>query len=553
VRLAPRLVLAFASVAALSVAGLGYVVRVDRRTSEQSRFEQEVTETCRHVDDEIRRQADADERLIAKACQSEELVDRALMGLEYDDMDNRSAGLALGVKQERQAFDLDELMLVADKGYVIGFDPPKLASTTPAQAELALRGDATSFALRAGDAPAIVVRCKRQGKRGHVVGLVGARAIPPLLVPLAGKGVTLTIGQPPATDEDTAQRTCPIADAAGVSVPIVVTKSRAELRTALEHIDETVLYAGLTSIGVALVIAVLLARSLGRPIAELAAEARKVATGDARPLRVRAYGEIGDLVDAFDRMLVDLAATRRRLAATSRVAAWREVARRVAHEVKNPLAPIRAAVETLRRLRARQDPAFDEYFDEATRTVLDEVHRISNIVTEFTRFARLPPPRPQETDLVELTRQVVQLQKASAADAKLDVVVRRKPPLVMADRDQVIQVLTNLVKNALEAVQGRADGAVEVALDGPDPGHAEITVSDNGPGIAPEIAQRLFEPYATTKAHGTGLGLAIAQRVAIEHNGELSHVGQGPSGGAAFRLVLPVEGPPPESDLPTSG
>ena len=95
-------------------------------------------------------------------------------------------------------------------------------------------------------------------------------------------------------------------------------------------------------------------------------------------------------------MLVDLEATRRRLAATSRVAAWREVARRVAHEIKNPLAPIRAAVETLRRLRAREDPEFDAYFDEATRTVLDEVARIAGIVTEFTRFARLPPPRPED-------------------------------------------------------------------------------------------------------------------------------------------------------------
>src|SRR5579864_3327400 len=153
-RLAPRLVLAFASLAALSVAGLGYVVRVDRRTSESDRFEQDVSDACRQVQDGIRAQAGADLRLIAKACQSEELVDRALMGIEYDDMENRAAGLALGVAQERAAFELDELMLVSDKGYIIGFDPPKLATTTPAQAEAALRGDATHFALRGGESPA---------------------------------------------------------------------------------------------------------------------------------------------------------------------------------------------------------------------------------------------------------------------------------------------------------------------------------------------------------------------------------------------------------------
>src|SRR5581483_6874429 len=113
---------------------------------------------------------------------------------------------------------------------------------------------------------------------------------------------------------------------------------------------------------------------------------------------------------------------------------------------------IRAAVETLRRLRARADPEFDAYFDEATRTVLDEVHRIANIVTEFTRFARLPAPHPQEVDVAELARHVVTLHKP-AAKATMDVTVAGVPPLVLADRDQIVQVLTNLVQNALDAVK----------------------------------------------------------------------------------------------------
>jgi nitrogen fixation/metabolism regulation signal transduction histidine kinase len=217
--------------------------------------------------------------------------------------------------------------------------------------------------------------------------------------------------------------------------------------------------------------------------------------------------------------------------------------------VKNPLAPIRAAVETLRRLRARQDPAFDEYFDEATRTVLDEVHRISNIVTEFTRFARLPQPRPVDLDLEEVVKHVVGLHKASAT--RLAYFVRRKPPSVRADRDQIVQVLTNLVQNGLDAVKGRPDGDVSIAIDFDGVAHAAITVADNGPGIAPEMQARLFEPYATTKSAGTGLGLAIAQRIAIEHNGELSLVNW--ARGAAFRLVLPLEGPPPLSETPSSG
>jgi nitrogen fixation/metabolism regulation signal transduction histidine kinase len=225
----------------------------------------------------------------------------------------------------------------------------------------------------------------------------------------------------------------------------------------------------------------------------------------------------------------------------------------VAHEVKNPLAPIRAAVETLRRLRARDDPRFDEYFDEATRTVLDEVHRISNIVTEFTRFARLPHPRLQDIDVEEVARHVIQVHKAAAGEVHLAHVTQRRAPAIRADRDQVIQVLTNLVQNALDAVKDTESGAVSLTTD-TDGHYVSFAVSDNGPGIAPEFAGRLFEPYATTKQSGTGLGLAIAQRIAYEHNGELSYVGRSASGrGAVFRLVLPVEGPPPASEAPSSG
>src|SRR5205814_690058 len=119
-------------------------------------------------------------------------------------------------------------------------------------------------------------------------------------------------------------------------------------------------------------------------------------------------------------------------------------------------------------------------------------------------------------------------------------------------RDQVIQVLTNLIQNVLEAVKDVPVGAVSVATD-TDGHYVAYSVADNGPGIAPEIAARLFEPYATTKTSGTGLGLANAQRIALEHNGELSYVGPSASGrGAVFRLLLPVEGPPPMSDLPSS-
>ena len=544
-RLAPRLVLAFGLVAALSVAGLGGILREDRRASETKRFEQEVRGACERVAAEIQRQAESDRKLVAGACQSGELVDRALIWLEARTLDDeRRLALSRLVPEERQAFDLDELVLATTGGDLLGQDPIAPWTTPRADVAKMVGGDVAHFALRISPRPALVARCRKAGTGGLAVGLAGARHLEPLVDRLGNTvGAKVALGAVPPASRDLVQWSCTLADASGASIPIVVTKPKKELVETLARIDQTVLYAALASTAVALLLAVLLARSLGRPISELAAEARKVASGEARPLRVRGPGEIAELAQAFDTMLEDLDATRRRLAATTRVAAWREVARRISHEVKNPLAPIRAAVETLRRLRAREDPEFFAYFEEATRTVLDEVHRLSNMVTEFTRFARLPAPHPQELDVVEIVRQIVQLH-APATKAQLRVVVEHPPPLVRADRDQIVQVLTNLVQNALDAVAGKAEaGEVRVVIDSQGGSYVTVAVSDNGPGIAPEIASRLFEPYATTKQQGTGLGLAIAQRIAIEHNGELSQVPAGPGQGAAFRLVLAVGGP----------
>jgi two-component system nitrogen regulation sensor histidine kinase NtrY len=572
-RLAPRLVLAFGFVAALSVAGLGIVVREDQRTTETQRFEQEVKSACDRVVAEIGRQGESDRKLVAGACQSGELVDRALIWLEGGTLDDeRRLALSRLVPEERQAFDLDELVLATTEGDRLGQDPMTLLNLPQSAVAALVGGDVAHFSLRTSSDPAgvaLTTRCRKRGTGGAAVGLAGARHLGPVVERL-GKTLDtdVTIGEPAPPSKDVAQASCVLSDASGATAVVAVSKSKAELLRSLARIDESTVYAALAATAVALLLAVLLARSLGRPIAELAAEARKVASGEARPLRGRGSGEIAELAQAFDTMLVDLEATRRRLAATSRVAAWREVARRVAHEIKNPLAPIRAAVETLRRLRAREDPEFDAYFDQATRTVLDEVARIAGIVTEFTRFARLPPPRPEDLDIVALVRQVVQMHAAGARgeseapSARIELIVETTPPTVRADRDQIARVLTNLVQNALDAVEGRGpSGKVELTVGTLHAGplaqrirdEVFVSVSDNGTGLSPAIASRLFEPYATSKPNGTGLGLAIAQRIAIEHDGELSHLGSPDGGGATFRLVLPVGGPLPDRNSPQSG
>jgi two-component system, NtrC family, nitrogen regulation sensor histidine kinase NtrY len=614
-RLALRLALTFGLLAAASSALVGVAVRYRLVATETARFRDDVRGICERIRGEVQRQADADRTLITGFCEGNELVEHVGLAIDNGEIDERRLSFSSRVRTERKAFGMDELLVGVEKGDIVGASPTTLIGMVPAEVDALIRADASTFTLRTGPVPAIVNRCVKASPNGRLVGMVAARHVDPMMDRIARTlGITVvpswprpvvdaeedavsatphaakpkakgkaaasatskatteaksasasasvsasasaarTTGSVSNVDGGAERATCRIEDARGAALPFQIVKSTRELDANLAEVDRAVGVLAIVAAVVAFLVAVVLARSIGRPLSLLAQAAGKVAAGEAQPLEVRGSGEVRELGLAFDRMIKDLAVTRRRLAAASRVAAWREVARRVAHEVKNPLAPIRAAVETLRRLRAREDPRFDEYFDEATRTVLDEVHRISNIVTEFTRFARLPPPKPQDMDVEEVARHVVQMHKATAGDVHLSHVTQRRAPAIRADRDQVIQVLTNLVQNALDAVKEVPGGAVTLTTD-TDGHYVSFTVTDNGSGVAPEFAGRLFEPYSTTKSSGTGLGLAIAQRIAYEHNGELSYAGTSANGrGAVFRLVLPLEGPtasdtsPPSSD-----
>jgi len=563
-RLAPRLALAFGALTVFGTAGLGVALRHDRRVAETARYYQEVEAACSSVSDELARQAERDQKLINGACKNGELVDELL--LRTAGGETSTLGFRLRVPDKRTAYELDELILVGPGDAIVGADPHALLSTSSKELDAQLAPSASGYALRTKGVVGISSQCSRRNERGRA-GLIGVRYLDPMLARM-GKPLGVVVGRDtvPASprqgpgagqDQDDAQfarARCVFRDVRGAQVPLVVTKSKAALQASLEQIDRTVTLAAAVALGVSLVLGLLLARSLSRPLATLAKEAPKVAADQAKPLALRGSGEVRELVLAFNRMIEDLSVARRRLAATNRIAAWREVARRVAHEVKNPLAPIRAAVETLRRLRARQDPAFDEYFDEATRTVLDEVHRISGIVTEFTRFARLPTPRPQEFDLEDAIKHVLALHRGPNGESRIDFRTKGAVPKVRADRDQMIQVITNLVQNAVEASRNEPDPRVEVVLEADGADRVLVSVMDNGPGVPPEFASRLFEPYATTKASGTGLGLAISQRIAMEHNGELAHLPDARAHGAVFRLTLSVQGPPvTDADAPPSG
>jgi nitrogen fixation/metabolism regulation signal transduction histidine kinase len=282
-----------------------------------------------------------------------------------------------------------------------------------------------------------------------------------------------------------------------------------------------------------------LARRVTRPVEALREGAARVARGD---LEVRvstaAGGEVRELVDAFNAMTAELSAGRARLAAAERIAAWREVARRLAHEVKNPLTPIAMAVETLRDPAARERPDFPEILEEGTQAIGEEVRRLKRIVDEFGRFARLPSPELAPVPAGHLVASLLALYPAPPRGIELARDVEAVLPAVRADRDQILQVLLNLVTNAVEAMPGGGTLRVAARREGDA---VAFSVSDSGPGVAPEDLPRVFEPYFTTKAGGTGLGLAIARRIAEEHGGNLD-LESTPGRGATFTLRLPVAG-----------
>jgi signal transduction histidine kinase len=347
---------------------------------------------------------------------------------------------------------------------------------------------------------------------------------------LAGARVELVEGTSAAPEGGPARRRAVALDDAG-RFTLVAEVSDAPLRAAQVRILAALAALALLAGVAGLFAARALAGSIAGPVAALAEGARAIAGGnlDHRVEAPGAPSELARLVDAFNRMSQDLRRARERLASAERVAAWRDIARRLAHEIKNPLTPIRMSMETLRA--ARGDPRFAQVLEQSTGAVLEEVERLKKLAEEFAEFARMPRPQQREVDAGELMQAAAALY---AGSLQVKVLAADGCPRLFVDHDQAVRALSNLIKNGLEAgapvtVAARAGAAGEVVLE----------VRDSGPGVDPADVARLFTPYFTTKSEGTGLGLSIVHRVAEEHGGRVE-VDPNPGRGAAFRLVLPA-------------
>ncbi|HEY0483820.1 MAG TPA: ATP-binding protein [Kofleriaceae bacterium] len=293
-------------------------------------------------------------------------------------------------------------------------------------------------------------------------------------------------------------------------------------------------------IGVVL-IGLLVARRTARDLDQLVAGSLAAARGDLdHRVPVRSDDEIGAVAAAFNFMMEDLKTSKERLVIAERIAAWQEIARRLAHEIKNPLTPIQMAMDTLRKTWRKQHPSFGEILEESTTTVMEEADRLKHIVSEFSGFARMPKPEFQRLDLNELVRSALALYQGGAAP--IEIKLADPLPRIDADKNQLSQVVLNLVENARDAIGQRSEGHITVSTRLGEAGdRALLIVEDNGPGIPVDLKDKVFAPYFTTKhtKGGTGLGLAIVHRIVSDHGGRIAVV-DAPGGGARFAIELPL-------------
>ncbi len=354
---------------------------------------------------------------------------------------------------------------------------------------------------------------------------------------------TITSGAAPNANSETFNA-IPLAGRDGDLLGVLlVGSSRQSLIQMINFIRALALLVGGGVILLGLVLGWWVSARVTRPIEELAAGAREVAAGhwEAR-VEVRSRDDVGQLAEAFNEMTRQLAEQRERLVQTERVAAWRELARRLAHELKNPLFPLQLTVENLQRAREQGADQFDEVFFESTSTLRAELENLKTIVSRFSDFAKMPPPEFEPVDVNELVRSTVKLFEPQLAPVGRphitpDLYLDENLPRPQADPVLLRRALENLILNSLDAMPAGGTLTVRTAQRS---GAVRLEVTDTGQGLTPEECARLFTPYYTTKRHGTGLGLAIVQSVISDHGGRIE-VESAPGVGATFRIELPME------------
>jgi two-component system, NtrC family, nitrogen regulation sensor histidine kinase NtrY len=322
---------------------------------------------------------------------------------------------------------------------------------------------------------------------------------------------------------------------------LLVGSSRRELVLLTQRIEWIAASVGAGALLIALLLIWWFSARITQPVEELAVAARDVASGrwDAR-IDVRTYDEVGQLATAFNDMTRTLGVQKERLLQTERVAAWRELARKLAHELRNPLFPLQITVENLQRSRQLDHEQFMEVFTESTATLKTELANLNSIVARFSDFSKMPSPRFERMNVNETLREVLRLFDAQFNEVGKPAITRElflKDDLTEIDGDPELlhRAFQNVVLNAVDAMP--AGGTLTLRTSDLD-GKIRVEIADTGNGLTSAESARLFTPYYTTKPQGTGLGLAIVQSVVSDHHGTVSIFSE-EGRGTTIRIDLP--------------
>ncbi|HUI70060.1 MAG TPA: ATP-binding protein, partial [Spirochaetia bacterium] len=295
---------------------------------------------------------------------------------------------------------------------------------------------------------------------------------------------------------------------------------------------------------ITILVSLLLTERIISPIVHLEDATRRVAEGDfSFRILTRPRDELSGLVESFNGMVSELDRSRRKLLQAERITAWQEIAQRLAHEIRNPLTPIKLSAQRILKKHAEAEAGADEFgrvLGSSVSAIIKEVENLERLLREFTDFAKLPVPQPLPVSVKEILQEVTSVYASLSSTVRIDIASVPDSLVLNVDRNQMKRVFANLFTNAIQAMP--EGGLVGVRADVVKKAHVSycrIAVSDTGTGIPEQDRERVFDPYYTTKKDGTGLGLAIVQRIVFDHKGNVWAESDGSSGTTIF-IDIPI-------------
>ena len=321
-----------------------------------------------------------------------------------------------------------------------------------------------------------------------------------------------------------------------ISIPQFLSKN--EYNADVQSFLVVIAHISLIIIILFIIISIVIGRRLTSPLTTIENRLKDIRLGkENKKIDYKGNDEIGQLVAQYNRTVDELEKSAQLLATSERESAWKLMARQVAHEINNPLTPMKLTIQQLQRSKAMNDARFDSYFDKSATTLIEQIENLSQIAGTFSTFARLPEPVIEKVDVAKRISSVVQLFANNNENVEVSYTGTNEGIYSHTDKKQLIQVFNNLLKNALQSIPSSKKGIIEVTLK-----HSETTIwiefKDNGNGVPAEIKDKLFVPNFTTKSTGMGLGLAISRNIIRSSGGDVTFESE-KGKGTVFQVRLP--------------